>query len=397
MTTLITFLGKGRQEDGGYRKANYRFPDGSCRETSYFGLALAETSGASLTRILGTSGSMWDALILEKGDTLGNEDLWEQLAEAVSQDTVTQPLLNTVESMLNQNSVQRFELRLIPYGFTDEEQVDILRALTEGLDAVGGIILDITHGLRHLPMLGLLSIFYLRAATNNQIEAIYYGALEQTQNGITPALRLDGLLEIYEWIRALERFNKDGDYGSFKDLFNQEKLPGNLLAEAAFLERIANASEGSRKLSTTMQKVNQAGDMSPAAKLFLPLLMSRTEWRNGGNRAERERRLAIDYLKRQDYLRAAQFGYEAIVSKNVWGDPNDFDTREESGRQLYDGAKNHPHETPGNFCTLKNLRNALAHGVMDVNREDKRSQHIKKLTSNEAELQRWLTKTLGTC
>ena len=42
MTTLVTFLGKGKLQDGGYRKANYRFPDGTHQETSYFGLALAE-------------------------------------------------------------------------------------------------------------------------------------------------------------------------------------------------------------------------------------------------------------------------------------------------------------------------------------------------------------------
>ncbi|MDP3438588.1 MAG: hypothetical protein Q8R95_03220, partial [Azonexus sp.] len=133
-----------------------------------------------------------------------------------------------------------------------------------------------------------------------------------------------------------------------------------------------------------------------AAKLFLPLLINRTEWRNGGSRAERERRLAIDYLKRHDYLRAAQFGYEALVSENSWGDPNDFDAREASDRQLYDDGKSKSWEMPGNFSTLKNLRNALAHGVMDTNRNDKRSQFIKKLTSNETALQHWLTKTLET-
>ncbi|MDP3638381.1 MAG: TIGR02221 family CRISPR-associated protein [Azonexus sp.] len=396
MSTLITFLGTGQQAIGGYRKANYQFPDGSCRETRYFGLALAEFSGVQTTRILGTSGSMWDALTLEKGDTNGNEALWEQLAKAVSQNTVTQTLLDAVASMLNQSTTQRFELRLIPYGFTEEEQVDILRALTEGLEPGGSIILDVTHGLRHLPMLGLLSIFYLRAATNNNIDAIYYGAFEQTRDNITPALRLDGLLKIYDWIRALESFNKDGDYGIFKDLFIKENLPGEQLAEAAFLERIANASLSSQKLTSTLQKIDLAKDTSPAAKLFLPLLINRTEWRNGGSRAERERRLAIDYLKRHDYLRAAQFGYEALVSENSWGDPNDFDAREASDRQLYDDGKSKSWEMPGNFSTLKNLRNALAHGVMDTNRNDKRSQFIKKLTSNETALQHWLTKTLET-
>lgn len=249
MSTLITFLGKGKAQDGGYRKACYQFADGQNRETSYFGLALADVAKATTVRILGTSGSMWDALILEQGDTQGDDARWESLANAVAADQVDQAMLDAVEQMLNQNDQRKFELRLIPYGIIDDEQVAILLAITQNLPPDQGIILDITHALRHLPMLGLLSVFYLRAVTKINIEAIYYGALEQTQNNLTPVLRLDGLLKLYEWIRALENFNKDGDYGTFQALFNSEKLPGNLLAEAAFLERVANASLGSQKLT----------------------------------------------------------------------------------------------------------------------------------------------------
>jgi CRISPR-associated DxTHG motif protein len=43
-------------------------------------------------------------------------------------------------------------------------QVDILQTLAEGLGRPDDrLYLDITHGLRHLPMLGLLSAFYLQA------------------------------------------------------------------------------------------------------------------------------------------------------------------------------------------------------------------------------------------
>lgn len=96
MSTLITFLGKGRQESGGYRKARYAFPDGSQKETAYFGLAAAEASHAQTVRILGTSGSMWDVLILEQGDTAGHETQWDELAEAVNSDMVTQAQLSAL-------------------------------------------------------------------------------------------------------------------------------------------------------------------------------------------------------------------------------------------------------------------------------------------------------------
>ena len=393
MSTLITFLGKGQAHDGGYRKACYHFADGQTRETSYFGLALADVENAATVRILGTSGSMWDALILEQGDTQGEDERWEELASAVAADQVDQPLLDAVERMLNRNDQRKFELRLIPYGVNDEEQVAILLAITQNLPRDQGIILDITHALRHLPMLGLLSVFYLRAVTKIRIDAIYYGALEQTQDKRTPVLRLDGLLKLYEWIRALENFNKDGDYGAFRSLFNDEKLPGDLLAEAAFLERVANASLGSQKLTSAMQKIDAGAAMSAAGKLFLPLLNQRTEWRKGKDRAERERRLAIDYLGRADYLRAAQFGYESFISAQTRGDLNEYNARKEADTYLSEKAKALTTESPENFSTLKNLRNALAHGTMDSN-QGKTAAFIKKLTSHESELRKWLEKAL---
>ena len=393
MSTLITFLGKGKADVSGYRKARYRFADGQERETCYFGLTLADVENAATVRILGTSGSMWDALILERGDTHGQEDVWDELAAAVAADRVDQPLLDAVERMLNQNDQRKFELRLIPYGVADNEQVAILLAITKDLPTDQGVILDVTHALRHLPMLGLLSVFYLRAATNVRIDAIYYGALEQTRNDQTPVLRLDGLLKLYGWIRALENFNKDGDYGAFQSLFNDEKLPGDLLAEAAFLERVANASLGSQKLSSAMQKIDASPGLSAAGKLFLPLLNQRTEWRKGGNRAERERRLALDYLGRADYLRAAQFGYESFISAETRGDLNEYDARKDADTYLSDKARALPMESPANFATLKNLRNALAHGTMDSS-QGRSAAFIKKLTGDEGALRKWLREAL---
>jgi CRISPR-associated DxTHG motif protein len=295
--------------------------------------------------------------------------------------------------MLNHNDQRKFQLRLIPYGVKDNEQVAILLAITRDLPTDDGIILDVTHALRHLPMLGLLSVFYLRAVAKTRIEAIYYGALEQTQDNKTPVLRLDGLLKLYEWIRALENFNKDGDYGAFRSLFNYEKLPGDLLAEAAFLERVANASLGSQKLNTAMGKIDAGAAMSAAGKLFLPLLNQRTEWRKGKDRAQRERRLATDYLGRADYLRAAQFGYESFISAQTRGDLNEYDARKEADAYLSEKAKAHAMESPANFSTLKNLRNALAHGTMDSG-QGRSAAFIKKLTGDESELREWLEKAL---
>lgn len=396
MSTLITFLGKGQQKDG-YRETTYRFPTGEERKTRFFGLAVAEISHVHTVRILGTSGSMWDVLALEQGDTEGHEAAWDKLESAVGEDSVNQAQLDGIAPLLNQPGGPCHELRLIPYGRNEAEQIDILRAMTDGLDAAEGVYLDITHSFRHLPMLGLLAAFYLRAATNTRIEGIFYGAADQSKNDITPVVRLDGLLTLYDWIRALEQFNKDGDYSSFSELFDKEQLPGKLLREAAFMERIANASGSKDSLTTAMQKIHAKGKLTPAADLFSPLLEERTDWHKRSDRASRERVLAQDYLQRRDYLRATQFGYESFVTAAVLenkGKPNEFSDREAADKQLFEKNNGHPPETPGNFKTLKNLRNALAHGVLDNRYKSKASSFLQQLISNEAKLQEWLRKTL---
>lgn len=59
-TTLVTFLGKGRDDpEKGYRTATYRFPDGSNVRTSFFGMELAGYLEVSKLVILGTRGSQW--------------------------------------------------------------------------------------------------------------------------------------------------------------------------------------------------------------------------------------------------------------------------------------------------------------------------------------------------
>ena len=65
MNTLVTFLGKGRDDaQTGYRQTVYRFPDGQQTEsTAFFGLALTRYLKSDSTVILGTSASQWDVLV----------------------------------------------------------------------------------------------------------------------------------------------------------------------------------------------------------------------------------------------------------------------------------------------------------------------------------------------
>ena len=399
--TLISFLGLVPQ-GGNYHKTTYVLGE-HVFTTPFLGVGLADALGVNTIRILGTTGSMWDVLADSLGATR-DETTWVDLADAVKGNRVDSTLLARVEAELNAHSQRRFELRLIPYGFEEGVQVDILQTLAEGLGHNDDTLyLDITHGLRHLPMLGLLSAFYLEAIGHAQIREIYYGAYDPANRASTPVVSLRGLLVVQEWIRALEQFDKDGDYGIFEKLLDREGLAGRLLAEAAFLERIGNLSLAQQKLNSFWKATTEPA--SPAGRMFFPRLKKSLEWRTSAKRSEWERRLALQALRKCDYLRASIFAYESSISKQVelnGGDANNFQRdREQAERQLEQETKDARVDLKSerNFYVLKFLRNQLAHGVRaNVEAQSwsvrETARFVAALAGNEESLRKWLDNAL---
>lgn len=401
--TLITFLGNVPPHNGSqYRQTTYELDQKPfiCR---FLGTGLAKALKVDQVRILGTAGSMWDVLAEELGATQ-DEDTWVALSDAVRADQVTPELLQSFERQLNQaQSDHRFELRLIPYGYEESRQVEIMRALSEGLDqGENEVTLDITHGFRHLPMLGLLGMLYVRSIGHASLRNIYYGAFVHGQT-VTPVVDLSGLLHIQDWVRSLDQFDKDGDYSVFAELLKREGIPGNLLAEAAFLERIGNLSMAKNKLNSFWK--SDVHPQTPASQMFLPVLQERLDWRRSVKRSEWERKLAVEFLGRKDYLRATIFAYEYKISQQVeltGGDVNNYENDRVIAEKTLMGAtrgNRFPLTSAQNFYTLKNLRNQLAHGVRATVDSEypavaQTAQFIQSLTGDEKKLQVWLKKVL---
>ena len=401
-TTLITFLGLVPAARGGaYEETRYVLGQRGFT-TRFLGAGLAEALEVDTVRILGTTGSMWDVL----ADVLGatrDEATWLELAEKVQTDEVDAALLARVEAELNAHGRRHFELRLIPYGFEEGVQVNILQTLAEGLGRPDDrLYLDITHGLRHLPMLGLLSAFYLQALGHARVDEIFYGARDRSGEAGAPVVSLRGLLKVQDWVRCLEQFEKDGDYGIFRDLLVAEGLAGKLLAEAAFLERVGNLSLAQKKLNSFWQ--GAAAPASPTGRMFFPLLKARLAWRTSARRSEWERKLAEQALAKADYLRASIFAFESRISAQVereGGDANNFQQDREAAeraleQETWDARVDCKSER--SFRTLKYLRNQLAHGV----RANVDAQGITRLTAefvvslagDEDKLRPWLAAAL---
>lgn len=222
--TLVTFLGRSPRDRGGtYRTATYDFGDGRRDETSFFGLALTRYLQPDRLVVLGTPGSMWDALVGHAAEA-GREEAQIALIDAVDRGAVDQALLDQWEDVLRCAAGCLAALKLIPFGRSDGEQRKILETIAEFV-ANDEVSFDLTHGFRHLGMVGMLSAFMLERIGRLRVRSLWYGALDMTENGVTPVLRLDGLAAIERWIAALDRFDASGDYGVFAPLLEADGLP----------------------------------------------------------------------------------------------------------------------------------------------------------------------------
>lgn len=359
MTTLISFLGKGAADKNtGYRTARYRFAPDFVRTVPYFGLALTEYLKPERLVLVGTAGSMWDVFFEQQ------TELDEELIEAVSKQDVTDELLACHRQPLADKIGCPVDCLLIPYARDTAEQIDILGALSAAVRSGEKIALDVTHGFRHLPMLALVAARYLGHVARVQIEDIYYGALDMTPpGGETPVLKLGGMLRLLDWVEALATYDKDGDYGVFAPLLQQDGMPqAKFLAEAAYFERSSNPVQARQRLTSVDRAL--ADHTGPMAALFKDELRKRIAWYRGQTRHEWELALADAYLKRRDYVRAAIFLHEAFVSRAAFErklNHNDRNDREEARKDSKQGNKQ--------ACDLEYLRNALAHGIKPDDRE----------------------------
>ena len=208
--TLVTMLGKAREsKDTGYRETTYRFPDGAEDRTAFFGLALSRHLRPDATVILGTSGSQWSVLVEHlAGEDSAHEEARIRLVDAEAAGTVHQALLDQLKPLVEQAVGGPVSPRLIPFGRDEEEQYRILETVADAGPVKGSISFDLTHGFRHLGMVGFLSAFMLERVRKLDVRGLWYGALDMTrEDGITPVLKLDGLVRVRRWLDALDRFD----------------------------------------------------------------------------------------------------------------------------------------------------------------------------------------------
>lgn len=166
MATLLTFIGRGTVDKSGgsgrYRLASYRLPDGShTRQVTFLGQVLMEQYQPERLVVAGTSGSMWDQL-LDQLDEQWSEQQQLDLIQQVEDKQVDAGTLAALEQALAKASGREVSLLLLPDSATPDDQERFFITLCDAIRDGEQLRVDVTHGLRFMPILATACLQYLQ-------------------------------------------------------------------------------------------------------------------------------------------------------------------------------------------------------------------------------------------
>ncbi len=373
MHILISFVGAPLKGDKTYDEVIYRFPDKSeGQKTKFFASNLIERYEPDIVALLGTAGSNWESVLeianLDENSEFKALEIIDDMRGSMSEKT-----LNDFQYYLADRVDFDLQLKLIPFPALDlSEQLEILQVMADISENCNQMTLDITHGSRLLPMIGMVAAVYLKSIRNVELQGFWYGAYDWRQKtegepGRGYAFDIEGLAALFDWIQALSAHQYSGNFGVFKDLLRDpiqklnKKIPDNSLSEAAYNERITRDNHAHFHL-LQINRLLREEEFSGIESLFQPALKDRLDWARDNNRSARQEQLATYYNEHGDYLRAVIYAKESVITRVC--EECELDTREYSNRSRATGilVRNESTELES-YSLINSIRNAMAHGT----------------------------------
>lgn len=393
MNVVVTTLGRARKFNGEnaavgrYKTLSYKFGNVVSAPTAFFGKALfdhlSNDVGERIDKvvILGTSGSMWDAwLEIDECCTLyeQHEDLYARLERAVAEDRQDVAALAELESALQEYLGCQVHAVYIPYGMDVQEQTDILKAISNECAEGDAVYMDVTHGLRHLPIIELLSAFLMRSKLTRC--SLYYGAAERQQCGTAPVVELEGAVRINDWTNAIEVLRCTGNVSLLSQLPGMESFKDDL-EKCQFFEQMNNVPQSRRFARSVFDRLDK---LPIEATLFKAEIADAFSWSSEQHFAMRQFLQAQKAYVNGDYLRSVILLMESVISANIVGDAGNGEIRQKTQENL-----NRQHDE--NWHILRKLRNSLAHGGAP---EGRGAEHVIRMRGDATTFRREYAKLL---
>lgn len=378
---LVSMLGRGPLDTQGgatagrplgYRRARYRFADGTEFETPLFAHALwhfldASGSTPDAVVLVGTAGSMWDALLEAVPEaTLDEATLEEALRlQGKVQANAVEPADVAPGTGLFGQVVFAGTYRpcLIDACETVAAQQAFCDQLMAAIAPGDRIVLDLTHGYRHLPMLAAFLLTSMKWLMDVEIDAVYYGGLElaREHGGVAPVINLAHAPALAQRGALMASYRTTGRYRAMAELF---PTMANDIVQADYFASInqhQQARSTTDRLRRGMVKLTpEDGWCAQAASA----LGEEWRWVEGQGLANRMLECARRSLEQRQYFHAVSMLYEVFMrhgAKLEWGAPSDH-LNEEEVEKVRDVIWDRLGEEGFNaYDDLRQLRNMLAH------------------------------------
>jgi len=390
MRVLISFIGKGRKKpDGapqsptGYERTLYDFQDGSPPEaSSLFGAALlrwlnAHGKHVDTWLVMGTAQSIWSE-VMESAEQEPPLDDWARVQTLVDQGRMDQATLDAWQATLQPYLGQtRLVLRLTGALDTMQSQECAWKALDELVPDGSSVVLDITHGFRHQPVVVAFMVTLLRWLRHVKEVDLYYGALDMRRNGgAAPVLQLPVCNTLLRAAEGVATLAYTGDFVPLARTLSLEEETRQKLERIAFLEETYREPRGEGR--QVLAKLRQAS-LTPVDQSLERLMAERLGWVTRERLTDRLRQRAQFAFDRRQYLRAFVLVYEAVVVAAVMrygpdGDPRSREVRMAARDRLYADASRDP-ELVRRFKYIQAIRNAIVHGTRTDDGSVKKALH----------------------
>jgi len=280
----------------------------------------------------------------------------------------------------------------VKYGLDDDELwenftefVDIATNIEDGDE----LYLDITHSFRSLSLMSFVMTQFAHTISNKnfKIKGVFYGMFEYKgdNNGITPIVDIKILLEIQEWIKAIDAIKNYSDFNPLIQLLDENKIEKDVQNTFINLNNnisLANIASIKQFVSTASKKIRaiQNSD-NKIVKLLAPEILNLVDRLNKEKMSDFQYELALWFYDNKNYALSYMALAEAIITKTCelkLPDESfeDKDTREEAKRRI-DAPYDKYYWKYKDTETISEIRNNIAHQLSD--RKDKVNQDIKKL------------------
>lgn len=380
---LVSSLGTGFRADGSYSKAKYEI-NKKIYETTFIADALNKHLNFDTIFLIGTRKSIWDEAYIVFGGE--DEKYLEEIYEKKEQGEVDELFLEKFKDTTSKG----LEPIIVKYGIDNDELWDnfteflrIAKSIKDGDE----LYLDITHSFRSLALMSFVMAQFAHTISdkNFKIKGVFYGMFEYKwdNNGITPIVDIKFLLEIQDWIKAIDAIKNYSDFNPLVYLLDENKIEKEVqntfinlnntisLANIASIRQfIKNASKKIRTIENSENKI---------VKLLSPEILKLVNDLDKERDSDFQYNLAKWFYSNKNYVLSYIALYEAIITKSCElsnYDINNHKLREDAKRSIGDDKYGKYFYTKYND-SISIIRNSIVHQSQE--RKDLVSSDIIKL------------------